>query len=80
MTLVIPLELQRRHEKRWAARFFRPIPATPQPPLEGRDQQLPPTVAPALTEVKAHRSLPDKFVDVAEQLAVRAVEVMGPAS
>jgi hypothetical protein len=61
MTHIIPLELQRRHEQRWAARFFRPIAAKPRPALEGQDQQLPPTVALALTEVTVHRSLPDKL-------------------
>ncbi|MGY4431200.1 hypothetical protein ACVWWO_003677 [Bradyrhizobium sp. F1.13.1] len=61
MTLIIPLERQRRHEKRWAARFLRPISATPQPQIDGRDQQPFPALPPALTKVKMHRSLPDKL-------------------
>ena len=38
---VIPLDLQRRCEQRWAARFARPVPpAAPKQKLEGQDQQL----------------------------------------
>ena len=38
---VIPLDLQRRCEQRWAARFARPVPpVTPKQKLEGQDQQL----------------------------------------
>jgi hypothetical protein len=61
MTLIIPLELQRRHQKRWAARFFSPISATPQSQIDGQDQQPSPALPPALTKVKMHRSLPDKL-------------------
>jgi hypothetical protein len=38
----IPLDLQRRFEQRWAARFLRPAPTTPQRQLERLDQQVPP--------------------------------------
>ena len=35
----IPLDLQRRFEKRWAARFARPAPpVAPKEELEGQDQ------------------------------------------
>ena len=42
---IIPLDLQRRYEQRWAARFARPVPpVAPKQALEGQDQQLtPPT-------------------------------------
>jgi hypothetical protein len=38
----IPLDLQRKFEERWAARFVRPVPPmTPkEQDLEGQDQQL----------------------------------------
>jgi len=35
----IPLDLQRRFEQRWAARFARPVPPKKQE-LEGQGQQL----------------------------------------
>lgn len=38
---VIPLEVQRRNEERWAARFCRPDPGAPKKQgVEGQDQQL----------------------------------------
>jgi hypothetical protein len=38
---IIPLDLQRRYEERWAARFARPVPpVAPKQELEGQDQQL----------------------------------------
>ena len=38
----IPLDLQRKFEERWAARFVRPVPPTTpkEQDLEGQDQQL----------------------------------------
>ena len=38
----IPLDLHRRFEQRWAAKFLRPAPTTPQRQLERLDQQVPP--------------------------------------
>ena len=42
MSSVIPLDVQRRCERRWAARFARPVPpvAPNKQELEGQDQQL----------------------------------------
>ena len=37
---VIPLDIQRRYEQRWAARFFQPTPNTPQRQFERQDQEL----------------------------------------
>jgi hypothetical protein len=38
---IIPLDLQRRCEQRWTARFARAVPpAAPKQKLEGQDQQL----------------------------------------
>jgi hypothetical protein len=38
---IIPLDLQRRYEQRWAARFARPVPpVASKQELEGQDQQL----------------------------------------
>jgi hypothetical protein len=37
---IIPLDLQRRCEQRWIARFARPVPpVAPKQKLEGQDQQ-----------------------------------------
>jgi hypothetical protein len=37
----IPLDLQRKFEERWAARFVRPLPpVAPKQEPEGQDQQL----------------------------------------
>jgi hypothetical protein len=38
----IPLDLERKFEERWAARFVRPVPPTTpkEQDLEGQDQQL----------------------------------------
>jgi hypothetical protein len=38
---VVPLDLQRRFEQRWAARFLQPTPNTPQRQFERQDQELP---------------------------------------
>jgi hypothetical protein len=56
----IPLDLQRRFEQRWAARFFRPNPPTvPQKhQLERQDQQL---AAPGKGKRKTHRVKPAGF-------------------
>jgi hypothetical protein len=53
----IPLDLQRRFERRWAARFLRPNPPTaPQKhQLEKQDQQ---PVAPGKGERKISRTAP----------------------
>jgi hypothetical protein len=50
----IPLDLQRRFERRWAARFLRPNPPTApeEHQLEKQDQQR---VAPRKGERKAHQ-------------------------
>ena len=37
---IIPLDLQRRFEQRWAARFLQPTPNTPQRQFERQDQEL----------------------------------------
>jgi hypothetical protein len=37
---IIPLDFQRRCEQRWAARFLRPMPTTPQRQFERQDQKL----------------------------------------
>jgi len=37
---IIPLDFQRRCEQRWAARFLRPMPITPQRQFERQDQKL----------------------------------------
>jgi hypothetical protein len=40
---IIPLDLQRRHEQRWAARFARPVPpVASKQELEGKISSLPP--------------------------------------
>jgi hypothetical protein len=54
---IIPLDLQRRCEQRWAARFGRPVPpAAPQRHrLEGESQQL---AAPAKANRKTRRVKP----------------------
>jgi hypothetical protein len=36
---IIPLDFQRRCEQRWAARFLRPMPTTPQRQFERQDQK-----------------------------------------
>ena len=36
----IPLDLQRRFEQRWAARFLQPLPTTPQRQFDGEGQRL----------------------------------------
>ena len=38
----IPLDLQRRFEQRWAARFLQPAPITRQRQFERLDQEVPP--------------------------------------
>jgi hypothetical protein len=38
---VIPLELQRRCEQRWAARFLEPAPTTPQRQFDRKDRESP---------------------------------------
>jgi hypothetical protein len=38
----IPLDLQKRCERRWAARFFRPDPTAPKKPVPERQQQTEP--------------------------------------
>jgi hypothetical protein len=41
MRVIIPLELQRKCEQRWAARFPQPVSTAPQRQLEGKDQERP---------------------------------------
>ena len=50
----IPLDLQRKFEQRWAARFAQPVPLAPpkKQDLEGQDQQL---AAPAKSKRKTRR-------------------------
>ena len=48
----VPLDLQRRCEQRWAARFLRPMPTTPQRQFERQDQKL---AAPGKAKRKTRR-------------------------
>jgi hypothetical protein len=41
MSIIIPLELQRKCEQRWAARFPQPVANAPQPQSDGKDQERP---------------------------------------
>src|ERR1700722_1705179 len=41
MSINIPLELQRKCEQRWAARFPQPVATAPQRPHDGKDQERP---------------------------------------
>jgi len=51
----IPLDLQKRCEQRWAARFFRPDPITPKKPGPERQQQQ---TEPGKGKRKTHRLKP----------------------
>ena len=41
MSIIIPLELQRKCEQRWAARFPLPVATAPQRQSDGKDQERP---------------------------------------
>jgi hypothetical protein len=41
MSAIIPLELQRKCEQRWAARFPQPAASAPQRQPDGKDQERP---------------------------------------
>jgi hypothetical protein len=49
---IIPLDFQRRCEQRWAGRFLRPMPTTPQRQFERQDQKL---AAPGKAKRKTRR-------------------------
>jgi hypothetical protein len=55
---IIPLDFQRRCEQRWAARFLRPMPTTPQRQFERQDQKL---AAPAKPKEKNPPSQSDRL-------------------
>jgi hypothetical protein len=42
MRVTIPLELQRKCEQRWAAKFLQPVSTAPQRQSDGKDQEQPP--------------------------------------
>jgi hypothetical protein len=44
MSNIVPLELQRKCEQRWAARFHKPTITAPQRQSTGKDQEQPPTL------------------------------------
>jgi hypothetical protein len=44
MSVTIPLELQRKCERRWAARFVQPVSTAPQRPPSAKDQEQPPPI------------------------------------
>jgi hypothetical protein len=55
MSIIIPLDIQRRCEQRWAARFLQPTPNTPQRQFERQDQEL-------ATPGKAKTLKPEGFI------------------
>jgi hypothetical protein len=55
---IIPLDLQRRFEQRWAARFLQPMPNTPQRQFERQDQEL---ATPGKAKTITHWVKPEGF-------------------
>ena len=55
---IIPLDLQRRFEQRWAARFLQPTPNTPQRQFERQDQEL---ATPGKAKTITHWVKPEGF-------------------